>query len=287
MVGRSRVATISGSSAVGEGFSFESYNSPYVAHSGSQVDTLLYHQYHFNGSDAIPISTQSIKQPSSQKISPTNRVHPLGRSPSYERAILSSMKNPTRPQKHSRGSSFPQFSMADSNFKIRNGSCKQKSSRQPMRTESCSSSCHPESVTSVTSLSSLDSASGFDQQQRGSSVRSRISKTAESSPSSQDESKKSRRSSVLSPDALSRDCVPASPTSSLLETSLPPYSCVSPQDDAASLLVTVPVHSNSSVRSHDYSNGPKNSIVHFSNATQTIISIPSFTFVELDDNRGN
>lgn len=275
MVGRSRVAVISGSSSVGEGFSFESYNSPYVANSGSQVDTLLYHQYHFNGSDVV--QSELPRRTSNPKFTSTGRVYPLGRSPSYERAILSCLKDPKPAKKHSRGSSFPQFAMADSNFKKRSSGSRQKSARKPTRTESNSSTCQPESVTSVTSLSSLDSVTS-GQQLRRESVRSKSAKSMEYAFSPQEIEKNGL---VLSPESLNTDCGRDSPTSSVQETSLPPYSVSFPLGDASKTSPAL-VHS-ATTPNGGTSNCP---VVHFSNATQTIISIPSFTVVELDNNRG-
>ncbi|XP_047739391.1 proton channel OtopLc isoform X8 [Hyalella azteca] len=258
MVWKSRVATISGAGRpAGEGFSFESYRFPGKTSSEKQpIAALSYTSHGFNGVESPGTSLSAQKYPRSH-------IFPIGRSPSYERAILSSLKNPDKnQQKQARDSSLRRF--AHDEIRVSGKSSK------PKRTESNSSSHHPESVTTLTSLAS--SESGPDDEVNRSMMR--IDDPESIEMSSSDAAKRNIWPLVLSPDTLLSEC----DSESQADTSLPPYSMNSnaPILPADSPKAPTPLRRrtsflpNGKVPSGD--RATQNCI-----ATQTIISIPNFT----------
>ncbi|KAF2359691.1 hypothetical protein FHG87_009553 [Trinorchestia longiramus] len=259
MVGKSRVATISGAGRpAGEGFSFESYRFPGKSSSDKQpIAALSYTSHGFNG-----VEPSAETQSSSEKY-PRNHIFPIGRSPSYERAISSSQKNPgTSAKKQPRVSSYPQFSLVDRPEG-------HKSANKPIRTESNSSTRHPESVTTLTSLASSESNTD---DANPSAMKPEESGSLEMN--SPDTDKRNIWPLVLSPESLLSGC----DSESQADTSLPPYSVNS----------TVPLVTDSPKaptplrrRINLIPNGKvctgSDSSERFCIGTQTIISIPNYT----------
>lgn len=275
MVGRSRVATISGAGPAGEGFSFESYRFPGKSSDKQPIAALSYTSHGFNGT---PSPTAA---PHFNSNYPKSRIFPISRSPSYERAIISSLKNSDPgARKKLKGSSFPQFALTDSSG-YRERLDEHKVSSKPVRTESNSSTQQPESVTTLTSLASSESSA---ENYHGSPAKMKTADPVVLEVNSPGSDRKNVWPLTLSPESLLTEC----DGSSQMDSSLPPYSLNSTvQLGGDSPAAPTPLRRRATILPNGDISESSHLPLQCCSATQTIISIPNFTSSDNAGEPGN